>query len=193
MGIFRLCPSTGILTPPPSKWNKTPIHSVLTYKGLGQVAGALRGRRPRHQASTLECVRYYTQVACATILACVTLVRALVYCNFLREVRFGGWGLRGRRPQHQADTQVRELLYLGCVRYYNQVACATILRLRALLYFEIVRYYVVCVTLGCALVYCNFLRKVRLGGWGSEGPKGPTLGQYVSACATIPLGSGRIK
>ena len=42
-----------------------------------------------------------------------------------------------------------------------------------------------------ALVYCNFLREVRLGGWGSEGPKGPTLGQYASACATIPLGSGR--
>ena len=48
------------------------------------------------------------------------------------------------------------------------------------------------VTLVHALVYCNFLREVRLGGWGSEGPKGPTLGQYVSACATIPLGSGRI-
>ena len=39
-------------------------------------------------------------------------------------------------------------------------------------------------------VYCNFHRKVRLGGWGTEGPKAPTLGQYVSACATIPLGSG---
>ena len=33
--------------------------------------------------------------ACATILACVTLVRALVYCNFLRKVRLGGWGSRG--------------------------------------------------------------------------------------------------
>ena len=33
--------------------------------------------------------------ACATILAFVTLVRALVYCNFLREVRLGGWGSRG--------------------------------------------------------------------------------------------------
>ena len=54
-------------------------------------------------------------------------------------------------------------------------ACATILA---------------CVTLVRALVYCNFLREVRLGGWGSEGPKGPTLGQYFSACATIPLGSG---
>ena len=47
-----------------------------------------------------------------------------------------------------------------------------------------------CTTLVRTLVYCNFLREVRLGGWGSEGPKGPTLGQYVSACATIPLGSG---
>ena len=36
-----------------------------------------------------------------------------------------------------------------------------------------------CVTFVRALVYCNFLRQVRLGGWGSEGPKGPTLGQYV--------------
>ena len=34
-------------------------------------------------------------------------------------------------------------------------------------------------TLVHALVYCNFLREVRLGGWGSEGPKGLTLGQYV--------------
>ena len=31
-------------------------------------------------------------------------------------------------------------------------------------------------TLVLALLYCNFLREVRLGGWGSEGP---TLGQYV--------------
>ena len=43
-----------------------------------------------------------------------------------------------------------------------------------------------------ALVYCNFLKEVRLGGWGTEGPKAQTLGQYVSACATIPLGSGSI-
>ena len=34
-----------------------------------------------------------------------------------------------------------------------------------------------------ALVYCNFLKEVRLGGWGTEGPKALTLGQYVSACA----------
>ena len=46
-----------------------------------------------------------------------------------------------------------------------------------------------CVTLVRMLVYCNFLSEVRLGGWGSEGP---TLGQYVSACAIIPLGSGSI-
>ena len=43
-----------------------------------------------------------------------------------------------------------------------------------------------------ALVYSNFLKEVRLGGWGTEGAKDPTLGQYVSACATIPLGSGSI-
>ena len=43
-----------------------------------------------------------------------------------------------------------------------------------------------------ALVYCNFLKEVRLGGWGSEGPKAPTLGQYISACATVPLGSGSV-
>ena len=53
-------------------------------------------------------------------------------------------------------------------------------------------YYIACVTLVRALVYCNILREVRLGGWGSEGSKGLTLGQYVSAFATIPLGSGRI-
>ena len=53
-------------------------------------------------------------------------------------------------------------------------------------------YYIACAKLVLALVYCNFLKKVRLGGWGTEGPKAPTLGQYVSACATIPLGSGSI-
>ena len=42
-----------------------------------------------------------------------------------------------------------------------------------------------CITLVRALVYCNFLKEVRLGGWGSEGPKGPTLGRHASACATI--------
>ena len=31
----------------------------------------------------------------------------------------------------------------------------------------------------CAVVYCNFLKEVRLGGLGTEGPKAPTLGQYV--------------
>ena len=29
------------------------------------------------------------------------------------------------------------------------------------------------------LVYCNVLREVKIGGSGSEGPKGLTLGQYV--------------
>ena len=51
---------------------------------------------------------------------------------------------------------------------------------------------VACDTWLCALVYCNFLKKVRLGGRRTEGPKAPTLGQYVSACATFPLGSGSI-
>ena len=30
-----------------------------------------------------------------------------------------------------------------------------------------------------AIVYCNFLKGVRLDGWGSEAQKAPTLGQYV--------------
>ena len=55
-----------------------------------------------------------------------------------------------------------------------------------------VHYYIACAKLVLALVYCNFLKEVRLGGWGTEGPKAPTLGQYVSACATFPLGSGSI-
>ena len=53
-------------------------------------------------------------------------------------------------------------------------------------------YYITCAKLVLALVYCNFLKEVRLGGWGTEGPKALTLGQYVSACATFPLGSGSI-
>ena len=28
-------------------------------------------------------------------------------------------------------------------------------------------------------VHCTCHREVRLGGWGTDGPKGPTLGQYV--------------
>ena len=36
------------------------------------------------------------------------------------------------------------------------------------------RFTTACVTLVRALVYCNFLREVRLGGWGNRGPKGPT-------------------
>ena len=41
-------------------------------------------------------------------------------------------------------------------------ACATILRLRALLC------YVACATFLRALVNCNFLKEVRLGGWGQK-------------------------
>ena len=36
-----------------------------------------------------------------------------------------------------------------------------------------------------AIVYCKFLKEVRLGGWGTEGPKAPTLGRHISECATI--------
>ena len=65
-------------------------------------------------------------------------MRALVYCNFHREVRL----VSGRQVS----------------------VCATILA---------------CVILVRALVYCNFHREVGLGGWGSEGPNGPTLGRPV--------------
>ena len=58
--------------------------------------------------------------------------------------------------------------------------------------FGLMHYYIACAKLVLALVYCNFLKEVRLGGGGTGGPKAMTLGQYVSACATIPLGSGRI-
>ena len=76
-------------------------------------------------------------------------MRALVYCNFLREVRLGGWGSRGPK---------------GPTLGRHASTSTTI---------------VACVTLVRALVYCNFHREVRLGGWGSEGSKGPTLGQFV--------------
>ena len=33
--------------------------------------------------------------------------------------------------------------------------------------------------------YRMSLIEVRLGGWGIEGPQGPTLGKHVSECATI--------
>ena len=36
-----------------------------------------------------------------------------------------------------------------------------------------------------ALVHCNFLKEVRLGGLGTEWPQAPTLGRHVSVCATI--------
>ena len=53
-------------------------------------------------------------------------------------------------------------------------------------------FFIACAKLVLALVYRNFLKEVRLGGWGTEGPKAQTLGQYVSVCATFPLGSGSI-
>ena len=51
--------------------------------------------------------------------------------------------------------------------------------------FRLMRYYIACAKLVLALVYCNFLKEVRSGGWGTEGSKAPTLGRHVSACATI--------
>ena len=53
-------------------------------------------------------------------------------------------------------------------------------------------YYIAYAKLVLALVYRNFLNEVRLGGWSTEGQKDPTIGQYVSACATSPLGNGSI-
>ena len=65
-------------------------------------------------------------------------------------------------------------------------ACATILRLRALLC------YGACTTFVRALVYCNFLKEVRLSGWGTEGLKAPTFGPYIRVCTIFWLGSGSI-
>ena len=38
-----------------------------------------------------------------------------------------------------------------------------------------------------ALVYCNILKEFRLGGWGIEGPKSLTLGQYIRVCAPLSI------
>ena len=48
-----------------------------------------------------------------------------------------------------------------------------------------VLYDVACTTLVHVLVYCDFLKEVRLGGWGTEELKDPTLGRHISACTTI--------
>ena len=125
---------------------------------LGQVAGA------RHASACVTILRLH---ALLCQVAYATFVRALVHCNFLKEVRLGGWG------------QTRK-----CVRCYTQVACATILccqryyiRLRAL------SYQVACATLMRALVYCNFLIEVRLGGWGQTRKCVRYYTQVV--CATV--------
>ena len=91
---------------------------VTSIERLGQVAGAVRARRARHQADTqvhallyLGCVRFCIRLH--TLLyqvACTTFLRKLVYCNFIKEVRLGGWGKTRK-----------------CVRYYTLVACATII------------------------------------------------------------------
>ena len=47
------------------------------------------------------------------------------------------------------------------------------IKMPALLYLDCMRYEVACGMLVIALVYCNFHKEGRLGGWGTEGPKGP--------------------
>ena len=44
-------------------------------------------------------------------------------------------------------------------------------------------YYIACTPSMLALVYCNFLTEVRLGSWGTMGPKASTLCQYVKVRA----------
>ena len=52
---------------------------------------------------TRKCVHYVIRMhALLCYVVCATFVRALVYCNFLKEVRLGGWGQKRR-----------------CVRYYT--------------------------------------------------------------------------
>ena len=57
------------------------------------------------------------------------------------------------------------------------------------LQYELVEFSTTILGLMCnisrALVYHNFLKEVRFGGWGTEGPKAPTLGRHVSECASI--------
>ena len=36
---------------------------------------------------------------------------------------------------------------------------------------NVLLYQVVCATLVCAIVYCNFLKEDMLGGWGTKGQK----------------------
>ena len=51
--------------------------------------------------------------------------------------------------------------------------------------FGLIHYYIVCAKLVLALVYFIFLKEVRLGGWGTKGPKALTLGQYVRVRAPL--------
>ena len=67
---------------------------------------------------------------------------------------------------NQQDTKVHVLICL--------VVCSTI--------FGCLRYYVACTVLVRALEYCNFLKEIRLGDWGTEGSKAPTLGQCIRVC-----------
>ena len=134
-------------------------------------------------APIFDCLRYYV--------ACTTLVRALLYCNFLKEVRLGGWGQTRKCVRYY--TQVACATMLGCVRYYVRLrvpplcvhqyivtslqrlgqvagarhasACALILRLRSLLY------QVACATKLDCVSY--FIRLHVPGAAVYSGPKGP--------------------
>ena len=136
---------------------------VTSLKRLGQVAGA------RHTSACATILRLRTllyQVACPTILVCV--------CYYIR-----------LRAPHMCVTQyiVTYLKRLGQVAGTKHASsCATILRLCALIY------QVACATFLRDLVYCNFLKEVRLGGWGQT--RKCVCFYTQVACSTI-LGSVR--
>ena len=91
-------------------------------------------------------------------------MRALVYFNFLKEVRLGGWGSDGLTLGRHASACAT---ISSCVRYYfwllallYKVACTTIL--------GCVDHLSECATLMHALINFHFLKKARLGGWGQK-------------------------
>ena len=86
--------------------------------------------------------------------------KKIIYSHYLM-IRLDQWHINIRHVIACATM-------LGCLHYY--------IVLRALLYYA---------TIVIALVYCTFLKEVRLGRWGTEGPQAPSLGRHVSACPTI--------
>ena len=82
------------------------------------------------------------------------------------------------------------LLHNACA-YVDKKKCTAILGCVPTM-LSCMCYSVVVDTWFPAIVYYNFLKGFRIGGWGTKGLKAPTIGQYVSAWATFPLGSGSI-